>query len=73
MDETGCPPLDQGTQHVIGGQGTKTQHKQGGANHENVTTIVTICTNGMTLKPTIIFKSQNFMSKWRNDNVLQAL
>jgi len=73
MDETGCPPSDQGTQHVIGGQGTKTQHKQGGADCENVTAIVTICTNGMTLKPTIIFKGQNFMSKWGNDNVSQAL
>ena len=72
MDETGCPPSDQGTQRVVGGRGTKTQHKQGGADRENVTAIVTICADGTTLKPTIIFKGQNFMSKWGNDNVSQA-
>jgi hypothetical protein len=63
MDETGCPPSDQDTQHVVGGQGTKTQHKQGGADCENVTAIVMICVDGLTLKPTIIFKGQNFMNK----------
>jgi hypothetical protein len=72
MDETGCPPSNQGTQRVIGGRGAKTQHKQGGADRENVTAIVTICADGMTLKPTIILKGQNFMSKWGNDNVSQA-
>jgi hypothetical protein len=31
MDESGCPPSDQGTERVVGGRGVKTQHKQGGA------------------------------------------
>lgn len=56
MDETGCPPSDQGTGRVVGGRGTKTQHKQGGGGHENVTAIVTIFADGSKLKPTIIFK-----------------
>jgi hypothetical protein len=73
MDEMGCPPSDQGTQHVVGGRETKTQHKQGGADCKNVTMIVIICADGTTLKPTIIFKGQKFMSKWGNDNVSQAL
>jgi hypothetical protein len=72
MDETGCPPSDQGTECVCGSRGTKTQHKQGGADSENVTAIVTICANGMTLRPTIIFKGQNFMSKWADNNVSEA-
>jgi len=59
MDETGCPPSDQGTQRVVGGRGTKTQHKQGSADRENVTAIVTIGADGTTLNPTIIFKGQN--------------
>ena len=72
MDETGCPPSDQGTEKVVGGRGTKTQHKQGSANRENVTAIVTICADGTTLHPTIIYKGQNFMKKWRDDNVSHA-
>lgn len=72
MDETGCPPSDQETEHVVGGQGTKTQHKQSGADHENVTTLVTICANGTVFHPTIIFKAKKFREKWAQDNVAKA-
>ena len=72
MDESGCPPSDQGTERVVGGRGTKVQHKQGGADHENVTAIVTICADGTTLHLTIIFKGQQFMKKWAQDNVAEA-
>ncbi|PBK60944.1 hypothetical protein ARMSODRAFT_1026033 [Armillaria solidipes] len=68
MDESGFPPSDQGTQQVLGHRGTKTQHKQGGADRENVTAIITICTDGTTLCPTIIFKGQNMMAKWGDNN-----
>ena len=47
MDETGCPPSDQGTERVVSSRGTKTQHKQGGADHKNVTTLVTICADAI--------------------------
>ena len=73
MDESGFLPSDQGTQHVIGCHGTKTQHKQGRADRENVTAIVTICADGTVLQPTIIFKGHNFMKKWGNNNVAHAL
>ena len=72
MDETGCPPSDQGTERVIGERGAKTQHAQGGADRENVTALVTICADGTVLRPTIIFKAKNFRSSWGNDNVLGA-
>ncbi|KZP22653.1 DDE-domain-containing protein, partial [Athelia psychrophila] len=72
MDESGFPPSNQGTSRVIGRRGTKTQHKQGSANRENVTAIVTICADGTTLAPTIIFKGHNFMTKWADDNVSHA-
>ncbi|THU89239.1 DDE-domain-containing protein, partial [Dendrothele bispora CBS 962.96] len=55
---------------VVGHRGTKTQHKQGNANHENVTAIITICGNGSRLKPTIIFKGKHFQSKWQNNNLI---
>jgi hypothetical protein len=72
MDETGCPPSDQGTERVVGGRGTKTQHKQGGADRENVTALVTICADGTVLCPTIIFKAKKFRAKWAQDNVAGA-
>ena len=72
MDESGFPPSDQGRQRVIGRRGKHVQHKQGGADRENVTAIVTICADGTTLKPTIIFKGTNFMTKWGNNNISGA-
>lgn len=72
MDESRFPPSDQGTQHVIGRRGTKTQHAQGSADRENVTAIITICADGTVLKPSIIFKGQNIMKKWGDNNVSGA-
>jgi hypothetical protein len=72
MDETGCPPSDQGTEHMVGAQGTKTQHKQGGADRENVMALVTICADGTALRLTIIFKAANFRTDWVQDNVANA-
>jgi hypothetical protein len=72
MDEMGCPPSDQGTERVVGGRGTKTQHKQGGADRENVMALVTICADGTVLRPTIIFKAANFRTDWAQDNVAKA-
>ncbi|KAF8592789.1 DDE-domain-containing protein, partial [Ramaria rubella] len=53
--------------------GTKTQHKQGGGDWENVTALITICTDGTALQPPIIFKGKNFMKKWADSNVSGAL
>jgi Tc5 transposase DNA-binding domain len=72
MDESGFPPSNQGRQKVIGRRGTKTQHKQGGADRENVTAIVTICADGTVLDPTVIFKGKNIMAKWGENNVASA-
>ena len=68
MDESGFPPSDQGKQRVVGARGTRTQHKVGGADRENVTALVTICADGTSLRPTIIFKGKNIMSKWTENN-----
>ncbi|KDQ08328.1 hypothetical protein BOTBODRAFT_118813, partial [Botryobasidium botryosum FD-172 SS1] len=61
MDESGFPPADTGTQRVVGARGTKTQHRQGGGDHENVTALVTICADGTALRPMIIYKGKNFI------------
>lgn len=72
MDESGFPPSHQGMEQVIGRRGLKIQHKAGSVNHKNVTALVTICADRMTLKPTIIFKGRNFMKSWGEDNLSEA-
>jgi hypothetical protein len=72
MDESGFPPGVIGRERVIGRHGTRLQHKQGGADHENVTALVTICADGTALVPTIVFKGMNFMKQWGEDNVARA-
>jgi hypothetical protein len=72
MDESGFPPLDPRRMKVYGARGTKTQHKQGGADRENVTAIITICADGTALAPTIIFKGKNIMKSWGENNVAGA-
>jgi Tc5 transposase DNA-binding domain len=72
MDESGFPPSDQGTQRVLGRRGTKTQHKQGSGERENVTAIVCICADGTVLRPAIIYKGKNMMAKYGENNVSGA-
>lgn len=72
MDETANPRGNLAKERVTGAQGTKTQHQQGGANRENVTAIVTICADGTTLHPTVIFKAKNLYTRWTTNNVSNA-
>lgn len=64
MDESGFPPSNQGTSRVVGRRGMKLQHKQGTANRENVTAIVTISADGTYLSPLIIFKAKYLRKNW---------
>ena len=45
----------------------------GDSHHHHYHAIIMICADDTTLHPTIIFKSQNFMTKWADDNVATAL
>ena len=72
MDESGFPMAYTGKERVVGARGTKIQHKQGGADRENVTALVTICADGSTPKPLIIFKGKNMMAKWNEGNRINA-
>jgi hypothetical protein len=69
MDESGFLMAYTGKERVVGGRGTKTQHKQGGANWENVTAVVTICADGTTVRPLIIFKGKKIRASWGENNV----
>lgn len=69
MDESGFPMAYTGKERVVGGCGTKTQHKKGGANQENVTAVITICADGTTVWPFIIFKGKKIRASWGKNKV----
>ncbi|KAJ2930114.1 hypothetical protein H1R20_g6971, partial [Candolleomyces eurysporus] len=72
MDESGFPLAYSGKERVVGARGTKTQHKQGGADRENVTAVVTICADGGTIPPLLIFKGKNLKDTWAQNNQVGA-
>ena len=48
------------------------QHLQESGTKENITVLVTICTDGTALLPTIIFKNKGLPEDIHNDNVAEA-
>lgn len=72
MDESGFPQANVAKQRVVGARGIKRQHKAGSADRENVTAVVTICADGTSLQPMIIFKGQNFQRCWADNNIAEA-
>jgi hypothetical protein len=73
MNESGFPTAYGGKDRVVGERGTKTQHKQGGADRENVTAVVTICADGTNVRPLLIFKGKNVKESWTEGNEVNAL
>lgn len=53
---------------VVGEVGQTNQHLQEDGDRENVTVIETICADGTTLLPTVIFKGKYFLTKWGANN-----
>ena len=71
-DESGFMAAGSTREQVIGAKGKTTQHQQGDGGCENTTVIVTICADGTSLKPAVIFKGQAFQVKWDQDNLAEA-
>jgi len=58
---------------VIGAAGKRIQHQQKTGNRENITVMVTICADGTSVPPTVIFKGSKYLVKWKQDNPTNAL
>ncbi|KIK65808.1 hypothetical protein GYMLUDRAFT_70101 [Collybiopsis luxurians FD-317 M1] len=71
-DESGFMPSQSTKQRVIGSRSKKMQHQQGDGGRENTTVIVTICADGTTTRPTVIFKGHAYQVKWNQDNPTKA-
>jgi hypothetical protein len=71
-DETGFQPGGGLRERVIRPAKKKRQHQQRDGNRENITVMVTICADGETIPPTVIFKGQSFSTAWHEENNLKA-
>ena len=60
------------TERVIGPAGAKIQHQQRSGNRENITVLPTICADGTSTPPTVIYKGESFQAKWLQENPLNA-
>ena len=58
---------------VIGAAGKRIQHQQKTGNRENITVMVTICADGTSVPPAVIFKGSKYLVKWKQDNPTNAL
>ena len=58
---------------VIGAAGKRIQHQQKTGNRENITVIVTICADGTSIPPAVIFKGSKYLVKWKQDNPTNAM
>ncbi|THU98321.1 DDE-domain-containing protein, partial [Dendrothele bispora CBS 962.96] len=71
-DETG---LQQGigtTDRVIAEAGKSVQHQQRSGNRENITVLCTICADGTSLPPAVVFKGLGYQTSWEQENPLKA-
>jgi hypothetical protein len=71
-DETGIQEGIGLKERVYGDSTKKFQHQQRSGGQENITVIVTICADGTSLPPAVIFKGENFQTSWQQSNPLRA-
>ncbi|KIK36842.1 hypothetical protein CY34DRAFT_26219 [Suillus luteus UH-Slu-Lm8-n1] len=73
VDETGIQAGGGSSQErALGSAGTQVQYQQRNGNRENITVLVTICADGSTIAPAVIFKGKAYQSKWNENNPLKA-
>ncbi|RXW15028.1 hypothetical protein EST38_g10826 [Candolleomyces aberdarensis] len=72
VDETGIQTGVGQREQVLGQKTTKVQQQQRSGNRENITVIVTICADGASLPPAVIFKGKLYQTSWKQNNPLNA-
>jgi hypothetical protein len=71
-DETGVQQGLGTWQRIIGPKGKKVQHQQRSGDRENIMVMVTICADGTSLLPAVIFRGESFQTSWKQNNPLNA-
>lgn len=71
-DEVGCNPADGRKERVIGARKNGPQYQQRDGVRENITVIETICADGTSTPPAVIFKGQAYQVSWKQNNPANA-
>lgn len=71
-DETGFMPGRACTSKVIGGVGKKQQHQKESGNRSIISVMPTICADGTSIPPLVIFSGTAYAVNWLQDNPLKA-
>jgi hypothetical protein len=71
-DKIGCNPVEGQKECVMGSLKPGPQYQQCDRNWENITVIVTVCADGTSSPPAVIFKGQGYQAKWKQDNPANA-
>jgi hypothetical protein len=71
-DEVGCNPAEGQKERVMEGWKSGPQYQQRDGDRENITVIVTVCADGTSTPPAVIFKGQGFQVKWKQNNPANA-
>jgi hypothetical protein len=71
-DEVGIQSHGTERKRVFGARRQGAQYQQCGGTHENTTVLVTICAEGTSLPPLVIYKGSAFQVKWAQNNPLNA-
>ncbi len=71
-DETGIQKGIGTSERVYGPANRSVQHQQRSGDRENITVIETICADGTSLAPSVIFKGEGYQVSWKQDNPLNA-
>ena len=71
-DEIGCNPAEGRKERVMGSRKPGPQYQQRDGSRENITVIVTVCADGTSTPPAVIFKGQGYQVKWKQNNPADA-
>lgn len=59
-------------ERVFGARKAAPQYQQRDGTRENITVLVTICADGTSQAPAVIFKGSAYQVKWQQNNPLNA-
>jgi hypothetical protein len=72
VDESGFQKGIGQKERVFGPKGQQAQYQQRSGDRENTTVIVTICGDGTSTAPAVVFKGEGFQASWKQNNRLNA-
>jgi hypothetical protein len=72
VDETGVTGQTGQKERVMGARKKGLHYQQVGGSRENTTVLVTICADGSSLPPAVIFKGKAYQTDWNDNNPANA-